>query len=79
MPDPDLIPKVSEKTKMLRTEDLMMLIVFNGKKRTIMEMQALLKVADGRYEVDEIYHGVDEETVVSVKLVENGPGIKSSN
>ncbi|ESZ93590.1 hypothetical protein SBOR_6019 [Sclerotinia borealis F-4128] len=56
------------KTKMLRREDITMMISVGGKERTLEEFGGLVKAADKRLEISEVYYGKNHFSVISVRL-----------
>lgn len=56
-------------TKMLRREDITMMISFGGKERTLEEFACLIKMADQRLQIAGVYRGENHYSVISVMLV----------
>ncbi|KAF7937085.1 hypothetical protein BELL_0704g00030 [Botrytis elliptica] len=56
------------KTKMLRREDIAMMISVGGKERTLEEFAGLIRGADKKLEISEVYYGKNYFSVISVRL-----------
>ncbi|KAF7876844.1 uncharacterized protein EAF02_008064 [Botrytis sinoallii] len=56
------------KTKMLRREDIAMMIIVGGKERTLEEFAGLIRGADKKLEISEVYYGKNYFSVISVRL-----------
>ncbi|KAM0802682.1 O-methyltransferase-domain-containing protein [Usnea florida] len=65
---------VRHKSKLLRRDDILMMINGGGKERSLKEFEGLIKAADGRYELDRVYYGRNNSAVVSVKLAQQDLG-----
>ncbi|TEY43705.1 hypothetical protein BOTCAL_0362g00090 [Botryotinia calthae] len=56
------------KIKMLRREDIALMISVGGKERTLEEFVGLIRGADKKLEISEVYYGKNYFSVISVRL-----------